>query len=516
MENEITQMTTRDYLRVLFRQKAVVIVTVLTVVTTVFIGLKFRTPVYEAQVKVLVSAEKQVQSPFFRDLIGSRTAEVTVTQGEIVKSAPVIERTVRALSLYKRPFNYEAKYCNSMKRSLVEFSAKLQTERFNSIAEQMKTAYLYRMAIEDLRHKIKVEPIRDTNTFTISVKDYDPVGAATIANTLSRSYLIYDLQQQMAEMQMKYGDKHPSVIQLQDNITELAKTLHGQPVSILDALGTASSKVVEQADVPIEPTGIKKPLLFILGCIMSIFLAVMLAFVFEYMDHTIKTPQEIETFLGLPFLGGIPRNRRLRSQAMETLADQIYLIMKDKNLKSLMVTRVDTTASSAPMVANLGRALAGKSSQRVLLIDADLRDPRFQKELRLPGGPGLAEILEGKTNFEACVKTKGQGLAVLTAGQTALNPVTLIDSVAMRNLLKAMREKFDAVFVNVPPLMPHKDSETLAGFVDGTVVIVTEGKTRRPVAQAAIQPLKEKKMNVIGAVLNKRTFPVPKFLYERI
>ena len=517
MEPETTsnQNTLRDYLRILFRQKAVILTVILTMTTTVFIGLKFETPVYEAQVKILVSAEKMVQSPLYKDIVGTRSTEVTVTQGEIVKSAPVIERTVKALGLYKRPFDYEGNYCSSWKRPLVELMASRQAKLFEKISEPAKNAYLFRAAVEELRKKIKVEPIRDTNTFTISVKDFDPEGAATIANTLSRSYLIYDLEQQLAEIQLKYGEKHPSVIQLRDNIAELAKTLHGQPVSIQDALGTASSKVVEQADAPIKPGGKSKALLFLLGFVTSLFIGVMLAVVFECMDQTFKTPQEIESVLGLPFLGAMPKKKKLWPQALQALADQMYLIMKGKGLKTVLIAGIDSASVSISMTTNLARELAARASKQVLLIDADLRSSIHSKESQLPTGFGLAEILEGKSSLDACIKTTGN-FSVLVAGKTKLNPVTLIDSAAMSDLLKTAKEKFDMVFINAPSLMLHKDSETLAVYVDGTVVVVAEGKTRRQVAQAAIQPLKDKKANLVGVVLKDRTFVIPKFLYERI
>ena len=534
---EITGNTLRDYLRVLFRQKAVVLTAVLTVVVTVFIGLKFKTNVYEAQVKVLVSSEKQVQSIYYRDIMNART-EVTLTQGEIVRSGPVIERTVRALGLDRRPFDYEAKFCSPWKKPVVEFFARLRTDKFKKFPVDMTKAYFFQAAVENLKGKIKVDPIRDTNTFTISVRDFDPVGAALTANTVSRSYLIYDLEQQLAEIQLKYGEKHPSFRQLQDNISELAKTLNGQPVSIRDALGTASSKVVEQASVPIEPAGVSKALTFLLGVIMSLFLGVMLAFVFEYMDHTFKTPRELETVLDLPFLGSVPKKRGLKVAAVQTLTDQIFLLMKDKGLKSIMVAGIDIEGGSAVVVSILAKELAVRSGRKVLMIDADLRSrqPRaWNKAWDVqPGGkskkliefsfgraskrtvsPGLAEILEGKTNFEACVKKTGD-LAVLTSGQTALNPVTLIDSSVMRGLLKTVKDAYDLVFINVPPLMPFKDGEIASAQVDGVVIVVTEGKTRRPVALAAVQPLRDRKANLIGTVLNDRTFSIPKFLYNRI
>ena len=105
MEKYENSATLRDYMRVLFRQKSVTIVTFFTVMATVAAGLMFKTPVYEAQVKMLISAEKQLSSPYYRELLGQRV-EVALTQSEIVKSNPVIERAVRVLGLFRRPLDY--------------------------------------------------------------------------------------------------------------------------------------------------------------------------------------------------------------------------------------------------------------------------------------------------------------------------------------------------------------------------------------------------------------------------
>jgi len=95
----------RDYLRILFRQKWVIIISFFTVAITVFVGLKLKTPVYKASVKMLISAEKQVEAPYYRELLGMQNAQIVLTQSELVKSAPVIERVVRVTGLYARPLD---------------------------------------------------------------------------------------------------------------------------------------------------------------------------------------------------------------------------------------------------------------------------------------------------------------------------------------------------------------------------------------------------------------------------
>ena len=128
----------------------------------------------------------------------------------------------------------------------------------------------------------------DTNLFTISVSDFNPVAAAIIANVVSRSYVIFDLEQQMSELQLQYGDKHPIVMQLRDNINKMIQNLSGEPLPAVDAIGPASVKIIEQAQVPLYPTGTSKRIVIFFALIMSLFFGVMLAFGFEYVDQKLK------------------------------------------------------------------------------------------------------------------------------------------------------------------------------------------------------------------------------------
>jgi capsular polysaccharide biosynthesis protein len=516
MENTYSEQTMRDYLRVIFRQKAVVITTIVTVLAAVAIGLQFRTPVYEAQVKLLISAEKQVEAPYYRDLISSRMMEVAVTQSEIVNSIPVLERTVNALGLYARPFDYEKEFCSWLKKPLIGLRAKMMAGKLKQFTPEQQRGYLYRVAIEDLRSRIKVEPIRDTNAFTIKVKEYSPVGAATIANTLSRSFVIFDLEQQVAEMQLKYGEKHPTAIQLQDNINKVEKTLKGEPVSNVDAIGPASVKIIEQAVPPIEPTGISNIVTLILAFVMSIFLALMLAFVFEYLDQTFKSRQEIENGLNLPLLGFVPKGIEGRDAALRNLSDQVYLLARDKHVKSILISAIEDAANAMPVIAGLGGYLADKAGHKTLLIDANFRDPVFSKHFRLAASEGLAGILEGRTSFPNGVKELSAHLSVLPAGKTGLNPLLLLDSHKMLDVLKAAKDKYETILIHSTDLLRFRDPAVLAPHVDGAVVIIEDGRTRRQVAKAAIETLSGEKVHLLGVILNNRVFAIPRAIYRAV
>lgn len=516
MEETLNQfdMTLRDYLRVLFRQKAVILTVFITVLVVVFIGLKFKTPMYEAQVKMLISAEKQVESPYYRDLAGSRTMEAALTQSEIVISNPVIERAVKAVALYKRPLDYEKSFSSSLKKLLISRQAKAMEKKLSKFDEKQQLMYRFRLAVEDLKQHVEVEPVRDTNIFLIKVKDYSPVGAAILANVVSRSYVIFDLEQQLAEMHLKYGEKHLAVKQLKDSIEKLNETLGGETLPDIEAIGPASVKIIEQANVPMKPSGVPENLTFLLAFFMSIFLGVMLAFTFEYLDQTFRAPQDIERYLNIPFLGDIPKKASL--SAYDNLADQVYLLLKDKRLKTILLTAALPKEGVTTIIAHLGKTLTLKKRHKVLLIDANLRNPSLHTALKSHNDIGLCDILEGRLNFEKSVKDIGSGLTLLCAGKTDLNPITLLESHKMEELMKYVRDRYDVVLLDGADLRDYQDGHVLAEDVDGIIVAVNEGKTRRQVVQAQIASLTRIKTPLLGAILNGRTFPIPENIYKRV
>lgn len=299
MNSNYRVSTLRDYLRIIFRHKAVIITVFIITALSTIVGLELKTPVYIAHVKMLITAEKQTSSPYYKILIGGGgRSEISLTQSEIVNSNPVIERAVRVLKLDERPHDYEKNYCSALKARLIDLRLKMsnlkkkepsekkspyypfrdtqdsETTQQNKISlaqsevvnlkQEHDQVYQFRMAIENLKGRVVVEPIMDTNLFTISVSDFNPTAAAIIANVVSRSYVIFDLEQQMSELQLQYGDKHPIVMQLRDNINKMIQNLSGEPLPAVDAIGPASVKIIEQAQVPLYPTGTSKQIVIFL------------------------------------------------------------------------------------------------------------------------------------------------------------------------------------------------------------------------------------------------------------
>jgi len=515
----------RDYLKVLFRQKTVIAVTLITVCATAFIGLQLKTNIYEAKVKVIVSAEKEVRSPFYRDLYAGRNTEAALTQSEIVKSNPVIERAVTALKLSERPLDYEKSYSSPLKRKLIQLW--IQRLNLDQENEKKREALAYRMTVDALKKAIRVEPIRGTNIFTISVRDFSPIAAAVLVNAVSRSYIIFDLEQQLVELMNKYTAKHFLVTQLKDNIKVMEETLGGGPVSNIDALGPATVKIIEQATVPMKPEGIPKPLTMLLAVIMSVFLSVMLAFLFDYMDPTFNSPDEIERALNMSPLGYTPRKKLWDknlvrdswkkggySQSFGHLADQFCMLRRNKGVNTIVIASTHAHEGTSTIAANLAYSLATKINEKTLLIDANLRNARIHKIYKQPNKMGLCDVLEGKVELNDAVRNIHDKLSVIPAGRTKLNPITLIDSPAMAALMNKARDSYGMVLIDCGHLRGHRDVSALLPHVDGLALVINEHKTRRQVAKNCITKLDQTKL--LGFILNHRTFPIPKWLYDSV
>ncbi|MBM2832960.1 MAG: exoP 1 [Candidatus Brocadiaceae bacterium] len=528
MKHNLDESTLRDYLTIIFRHKVVIITTFLAIMICTVIGLELKTPVYQAQVKMLVSAEKQTSSPYYREMGGSRQGDLT--QSEIVNSNPVLGRAVRVLKLDERPNDYEKYFCTPIKTCLLNLTAwaqdlKSKLSKSDEIPPEKMQLYMLRCATEALKGNISVASIRDTDLFTITVADFDPEMAATIANVVSRSYVIFDLEQQLVELQVKHGEKNQLVVQLKDNIDEMTKNLNGTMLSNTEAIGPASVKIIEQAQIPFEPTGTSKYVNIALAFSMSIFLGIMLAFGLEYVNQTFKSAQDIEEYLNLPVLGSITKNghngkssRHIDTGlcAYQPLADQMYMMVNDNKLKSILITALSPLEGSSRVIAYLSKYLSQEAHHKIFIVETNLKQPSLHTFFDTGGKPGLAEVLEGKSTLEDATVKINECLSVLPAGKTTLNPTTLLNSSRMREVINTVREKTDMLFVDYAYLGSIKDVRILSSLVDGIAIVVTEGKTRRPVIKAAITLLEQSKANVIGTILNNRTFVIPKIIYNRL
>jgi len=513
----INEMTLRDYIGVLFRHKAVIITTIGVMMSTIVIGVLLKTPVYQAQVKMLITGQKPTQADYYDDIgrgASRSSIQVMMTQKEIATSDPVIERAVSVLGLAKKPLDYEKRFCSKLKKVLVSYQVFNVNRQMARFTKEQKEAFAFRMGMEYVRGNTRVEAVRDTDLFTIKVYDYNPLAAAVMANVLSRSYAIFDLEQQLAEMQLKFGEKNPAAMELKAAIEKMTKSLNGAPLPSIEAIGPATVKIIEQAKVPFRPSGIPRPLTLTLGLFLSVFAGVLVAFCFEYLDQTLRSPGEAEAFLGVDCLGSlraVPKNGDYQA-----FSEQLYLVIRDKGATALLFASAMPHEGVTPIIVKLGKYIAEHLHKKVLVVDGNLRHPSLHQAFDLPESKDLINIIEGKQTLERGVRVISPNLHILTSGVSALNPITVLESHMMQDLIREARSKYDLVLFDSAPLRVFKDAAIMAAFVDSVVMVVDVRRTRRHVVRNAMETLKAYNGKTIGFVLNNRSFGIPKMIYDRV
>lgn len=521
----MSELTMRDLARALFRQKYVIIITFIIITMGTIIGLKMQTPKYEAIVKMYIKGVSQTEALTYETLGGFR---IHLTQMEIVKSEPVLRRAVSTLKLDERPLDYEKNFSSVIKKPIIDLFVKKAIKKLDNLdPERRKDAQLY-IALQYLKENIETVLIPSTDIFLIVATDYDPDTAVKIANVVSRAYTIFDQQQQLSELALRYGNLHPTVQQLQDNIYRMDQTLSGERLPDLEAIGTASVKIIEQATTDGFPIGKSKTLILIMSLFVSGFLSIALALFFDMIDQTFKSPDDIVDNTNIAVLGSIPK-KRIREKPFikdakeptrytvfyEDLADQIYIFMKTQKLKTILIASPMQRELNATIVPNLGYIFSQVLHHKTLIVDCNLRNPVYHTLLGIKAEPGLANLINNENSVNIMQKLDTD-FDVISAGNTTMNPVTLMDKLNINEIFENINSNYEVVLIDCTNIKNFNDIVMLSPHVDGVIIVVNEGHDRKQVVKSAIEPLKINKANIIGGILNNRTFKIPEVIYKRI
>ena len=522
--NFLETTTIRDYLKVIFRHKILFIIVPIAILIPVYISLEFQTPRYEASVKMFIKALKPIEAAYYKGLI---IEDVISDHAELVKSKVVLARVVEALKLYEIPLDYEKKFASPIKAFFIDYNfKKMRQQRGVLPPDQMKNI-LFRAAIERLGSSINVSRIKQTNFIKITVSHFNPQLAVKMANSLSRSYVIFDLEQQIAELKLVYGENYSTVIQLENYIKEFQNTLDGKLLPPIEAIGPASIKIIEQALTATQVSGLPKNLFLILAFFASIIFSTIFAFLLDFLDNTFKSPEDIERFLNLPVLGSIPKEKTSPKLLMggtqltrkyylsyQNLCERIYLLMNDNNLKSILICDTRKSDEAAVITFNLGFYLAKNQGYKVLIIDANLRFPAISRFCNISDNPGLTNVLEEGILVENAIQDLDNNLYVLAAAKNEVNPITLLESHMMLEVIDKAKERYDLIFITCADIKNYNDVAILSAVTDGIAIVIDEGQVRRQVIQGTIMSLEQKKANLIGVIFNNRTFTVPDIIYK--
>ncbi|MBN1641272.1 MAG: polysaccharide biosynthesis tyrosine autokinase, partial [Anaerolineae bacterium] len=410
-----------------------------------------------------------------------------------------------------------------------------------------------------LAGRVSVELVGDTQLLRVSAEDADPARAAAIANGVAATFVAQNAALQEARYAGSLASMEAQIAEVTALIEETRAQLEaaqarlsggaaaegagdpaaGAEVARLESLlagyrNTSAAlvqsyegmrvtaalsaddvtiyEVAEAPQGPVRPQPLRNALL---AGAAGALLGAGAALAIEYLDDTIKTPEDVRQALGLEALGSIGRLSRgadelvvlhdARSpvaEAYRALRTSIRFAGLDAPLRTVQLTSATTTEGKSFTTANLAATMA-EAGLKVLAVDADLRRPRLHEIFGVPGERGLTSaLLNGRLNGAVRAAGYEGRLALLPAGELPPNPAEVLGSQRLERVLGELRERADMVVIDSPPVLAVADAAVLAPQVDGVLLVVEAGRTRRGAARQAVERLGQVGARVIGVVLN--------------
>lgn len=600
------ELNLRDYLRIFRKRKYTILAIFLlvTIISVFSIGFSKESVIYHSSITIKIEQGKTIAG-LLTEWIAYNPANVMESEARAIKGFPVMRNVVFRLG---------------------KVTPDSSAEDINQV-------------ITELQKNIEVEKVSDTNMIRIMAIASTAKGAVDLANIVAESYIeenlkekskqasqarifiaeqlaalekrikdaedglktlgqgarnvrlseptqqkLQDLEFQLAEMQQRYTDKHPKVIQTREQIKELERQMQGfssqdidyarysreaevnrklygtlkerleeariteaqkvSDVSIVDPAVTASATIPKNNSVKI-----------LIGAILGLILGIAFAFISETLDTSIGTIEDVENVIKLPVLGVVPsldRDPKIKKSLFNNFKDRFWARNKtdeesrycrlishykpqspiaesyrniNTNLKlgasrkTIMVTSSGPQEGKSSVVCNLGIVM-GQVGLKTLLVATDLRRPALSRTFGIKRDPGLNEffmgivdldsilknitdIMLGEMKFEEVRKTPGiENIWIMPSGQPPTNPVELLESKKMRDMIDKLKTKFDVIIFDSPPVLPVTDASILAPNMDCVVLVYEIGRTSREALMRAKVQMESAGAKIAGVILN--------------
>lgn len=413
--------------------------------------------------------------------------------------------------------------------------------------EVVRNATLQALGIEWLP-EYRVSPIQNSQLLEIVVTDMIPLRAMVVANELAKQLI----QQTPANQQQEEGfvgdqltklessirDTEAEIAQKEDELRSLnsarqieeteaeigalqdkiarMQTTYATLLSNTSAGAANTLSIIESASLPQYPVGPNKRLTILLSAAAGLAIAVAAAYLLEYVDDTVKTPEEITRLVKLAVISLIPRASNLPTdasyvgryprspvaEAFRSLRTNIEFLEIDQAYPTISVCSPDASEGKSFVAVNLAMSMV-HAGKKVILLDGDLRKPSLHRYLNLENHTGLSDLLRGADTIENVAQNlEGGALMVITSGRLPPNPTELLSSKRMNEVLDQLGEHADVVVVDGPPCIVS-DAVILASQVKGVLLVFKAGRTSRKRAINTVEQLNLARAKVLGIVLNQ-------------
>ena len=490
--------TIRDYLLLFWRWAWLIILAGILAGVVSFVVSMRMDPVYQAKSTVLITDSSVTKSTDYSSLMASE--RLTRTYSEMMTSQTVLAEVSQLLGL--------------------------------------------NIPLVDLTKMISVAPLRDTQLIELSVKSTDPEQAARIANTLVGVFIdqVQGIQssrysQSKTSLQNQLTDMERQIQLFNEQLDEAADQaererldsklsqyqqiysnllMSFEQVRLAEAQSSSSISQIEPASVPLMPVSPNVLRNTVLAVAVGMMLAAGGLVAREALDDTIKSPRDIQRLFNLPVLGVISRYtipdaylitdyqpRSPVSEAYRMLRTNIQFANIDQPVQTLLVTSAEPLEGKTTIAANLA-VVNAQNGRDVTLIDCDLRRPTIHRRFRLPNQKGFSTLFISTLDALDDIRqvTSIPHLSVLTTGPLPPNPAELIASRRMGEILKRIQSRGDMIIIDTPPTLAVTDASILAPVMDGVVLVMTPGVTKRMAARQMVEQLSRVGGKILGVVFN--------------
>jgi polysaccharide biosynthesis transport protein len=269
--------------------------------------------------------------------------------------------------------------------------------------------------------------------------------------------------------------------------------------------------IMDNAVPGVRPVKPNKTLNIVLGVVIGLVVGIGLAFFIEYLDTSVKTIDDVERALQAPVLGVIPQNVGLlikegaespHAEAYRVLRTNLLFSRKDEKLNSLCVVSAGAGEGKSTTVFNLATIFA-QSGQRVVIVDSDLRRPTLHKMVAASNAIGLTNYLLKQNSLEEVIqRTSIPTLDFMASGKLPSSSMGILSSAQMKDLISELKQRYDFVFFDSPPIMGVSDASILASEVDMTMQVIQYRRYPQPMNIRAKQMIEKVGGNLVGIVLN--------------
>jgi len=496
----------------------------------------------EANRVIAPGAESTVLLSLFTQIRG----EIEKTRQQRTELELAAGRLSRANGLTAR--DAERVYVDSANPAMVRLQATLadlMLER-NNLALEVTDSHPRLQAVNDRIREVRGEMLRELHAQIALLRNREEILSRQIGELFQKNREVPTIELSLQRLQRE--------AKVNDDLLALLKTRH-QEALIKEAEKIEEVTIIRPAAEPSAPVGGQALYPLLLGLLTGLFLGLVLAYVQETLDTSIGTIEEVEDYLGVPVLGVIPhidtreimdrlveRRPALASmdpemlsrhallvshfdpkspvaEAFRSLRTRIQFATMERPGKVFLLTSPTLQEGKTTTIVNLAITLS-QAGQKTLLVGANLRRPSIHKFFGIDRDPGLTDVLVGNQRWEDCIRTVADilmgrfemedimiapgldNLHILESGPVPANPSELLSTPQMAEFIRQVRQRYDIILFDAPPVLPVTDAAILGGQMDGVILVYQAGKVGRLALKRAKIQLESARATVWGVVLN--------------